>query len=268
MSGAAAVGATVAVLISIFPWMNIVIRFLFMNVAASILMIFIAFGRLKKADFIKQIIALYLITYFVGGLMNSLYYYTNIRLHLIQFGNSLTLSNISLKYVLPVLIIMLPCSMLLLWFQRWYQGNDRETCEVELFLESRSLKTRGLLDTGNCLYDPIFRKPVMVIEHTLIENLLDSEFRKDFENAKKYMEGNDYNISEWDVHSEHLLRLRIIPYQSVGKAQGMMIGLLLDKVLIHTGKETICNKKVTAAISDNGLSTKDDYHVILHKGLL
>jgi stage II sporulation protein GA (sporulation sigma-E factor processing peptidase) len=150
---------------------------------------------------------------------------------------------------------------------RWYQNNSPQTLEVELVLEERRIITKGLLDTGNCLFDPIHKKPVMVMENSLLEELLPTEFRKELEEAKNYVQGNDFNTVELNMKSEHLLRLRFIPYQSVGKS-GMMVGLILDKVLIHTGKETICNEKVIAAICENLLSTKDSYHVILHTGLL
>ncbi|MHB8128656.1 MAG: sigma-E processing peptidase SpoIIGA [Mobilitalea sp.] len=266
--GAAAIGAIFTVVISIFPWMNVIIRFVLMNVIAAILMLRIAFGKLKKTDLFKQVIVLYLITYFVGGLLNSIYYHTNFRLYLLKVGESLTFSNISWKFVIILIMLIVPATLFFLWLLRCYQSNERETYEVELFLENRRVHTKGLIDTGNCLYDPIFKRPVMVIENSLLEELLSTEFRNDLENVKRYMEDNDFNTGQWDIGSEHVLRLRFVPYQSIGKAQGMMLGLMLDKVLIHTGKETICNEKVTAAICDNHLSTKDDYHVILHKELL
>lgn len=123
------------------------------------------------------------------------------------------------------------------------------------------------MDTGNCLHDPIFNKPVMVMEASLAEKLFTPEFNKDIETARNYMECNRTDSDEWNLEKDHILRLRFIPYQSVGKA-GMMVGVILDKVFINTGKETFCHPKVIAAICDQYLSTKDAYHVILHKELL
>jgi stage II sporulation protein GA (sporulation sigma-E factor processing peptidase) len=268
MIGAAALGALIAAIVSIFPWMNVVIRFVLMNVVASILILLSAFGRMKKADLLKQMIALYLITCFAGGLINSIYYYTNLRLYLMNFGNALTFSSMSWEFVIGVMVFLVPATRFLLWMLRWYKSNDRETYEIELFFDNRSIHTKGLMDTGNCLYDPVFKKPVMVMENALLRDLLPEEFLNDMENANKYVNGNALTENLWDTGSEYANRIRFIPYQSIGKAKGMMIGLMLDKILIHTGKETICNEKVTAAICDNHLSTKDDYHVILHKELL
>ena len=264
----AAVGSLFAVMVSIFPMMNSIIRVLIMNVFAAILMIIVSFGRMKIPELIKQVIVLYLITLFAGGLLNSLYYYTNIRERLIKIGNSLIFSNLSSWYVLVMIVCLIPLTYAILWFLRWYQSEKRETYDVELIFKEHSVHTKGLMDTGNCLYDPVFRKPVMVMEDIVIQELLPCEVYEEIEAAKHCLDRDSSNQEMIPRDNDNLVRLRFIPYQSIGKQKGMMLGLMLDKVLIHTGRETICNEKVTAAICDNHLSTKDDYHVILHKELL
>jgi stage II sporulation protein GA (sporulation sigma-E factor processing peptidase) len=263
-----AVGAVSAVIVSIFPWMNIIIRFLFMNIAASALMLCITFGKMRPVQLLQQMIALYLITYFAGGLINSVYYYTDFREKLIHIGTSLILSNLSWETVIAILLLLIPTSFILLRLIRRNLSERKEIYEVELFCDNRNIKTVGLLDTGNCLYDPIFKKPVMVIDETLLGELLSSEACNDMEAVRKGLRGISESSDNLAVSMENARRLRFIPYQSIGKESGIMPGLILDKVLIHTGKETICNEKVTAAICDNHLSANDDYHVILHKELI
>lgn len=267
MAMAAVIGAVSAVIISIFPWMNIFVKLFLMYVTASILMIVIAFGRLKPMDYIKQLVVLNLITYFVGGLMNSVYYHTNFRLILVNLGNGIIFSNISWVSVGVAVLAITALSLFLLWLLRLYHNHAPLTYEVELVLKNRTVHTKGLMDTGNCLYDPIFKKPVMVMENSLAEELLTSEFRKDMEAARNYLEGKETEPGLWESGLSEAIRFSFIPYRAVGKS-GMLLGIKLDKVLIHTGKETICNEKVTAAICDNRLSAREDYHVILHKELL
>jgi stage II sporulation protein GA (sporulation sigma-E factor processing peptidase) len=267
MTSAAAIGAASAVIVSIFPWMNVLLKLFILYAAGAVLMIIAAFGRMKLTDLLKQFIVLNLITYFVGGLMNSIYYHTNLRLYLVNLGNGIIFSNIKMIYVGVTILTIALISLLIIKLLRWYQNSVPETYEVELVLDGRSISTRGLMDTGNCLHDPIYKRPVMVIENSLMESLLKPEFAKELEEAKHYLEGNELDTSRWSIGTESILRLRFIPYRSVGKS-GMLLGIKLDKVLIHTGKETICNEKVTAAFCDNRLSSKDEYHVILHKELL
>lgn len=263
----AIIGAISAVIAGIFPYMSVVLKILILNIVGATLMIIIAFGPLKLFDLIKQYVVLNLITYFVGGLMNSVYYHTDLRLLLMTMGNGIVFSNISWIFVIAAIIIIAPAALLALRLHRYFQNDAPETYEVELILEDRSITTKGLMDTGNCLYDPIYKRPVMVLENSLMSELLSPEFYKDLEEARHYLENNNLDTTQWSVGAETLLRLRFIPYRSVGKS-GMLLGIKLDKVLIHTEKETICNEKVTVAFCDNQLSSKEDYHVILHKALL
>lgn len=265
---AAVIGALFAVITGIFPWMNIILRFIVMYMIATVLMILAAFGIMKLSDLIKQVVVLYIITYFIGGLLNSIYYHTNARMLLGKLGNGLIFSNISIKSLVIMLLIIIPIILGLLKLFRWYKEYTPVTYEVELIMDDQGVHTKGLLDTGNCLYDPLFKKPVIVVENSLMEKLLSTEFRTDLDHAKHFLENNELDTGRWNIGEECIHRLRFIPYQSIGKKKGMMLGLILDKVLIHTGKETICNEKVTAAICDSSLSTKDEYHVILHKELL
>jgi stage II sporulation protein GA (sporulation sigma-E factor processing peptidase) len=266
--GAAAVGALFAVFVSVFPWINIVIRFVLMNVVASVLMLIIAFDRMKIMDLLKQVIVFYLLTYFVGGLMNSIYYYTNFRVSLMRLGNITVFEKISWKFVVVIILAIIPVTSLALWLFRWYRSNLKEVYMVDLYLDNRKITTRGLMDTGNCLYDPIFKRPVMIVEYAVLKELLTEEFSRDIENLKRCIEDNNLNWNEGMISSNQLPRIKIIPYQSIGKAQGLMLGIQLDQVIIHTGKENKSNEKVTAAICDIRLSQQEDYHTILHKELV
>ena len=282
---AAMIGGCSAVLISLIPWMNSVTYILpsvfmikalglLLKIIAIPLMLRVAFGRMKWTDLLKQGISFCLITYFVGGLMNSIYYNTGLRLNLLVLGDAIIFSNISAGFVFVamVIVIILAIGVLSLW--RIYRQKEKDIYDIELTLKGRSIHTKGLFDTGNCLYDPLYHKPVIVIERSVIEELLPKEFLDEFENTKNYLSGRGMeeqiaaSLEQSEEAKQMMLRLRIIPYSSIGKAQGMMFGLSLDQLVIHTGKESIYCRKVTAAISDNNISPKEEYHVILHKELL
>lgn len=260
----ATVGGISTAILSIFPWMNFILKFMLIYVATSLLMIYIAFGRLRLLDLLKQWIVLNGITYFVGGFINSMYYHTNLRIFLINTGN-IIISNISVMHVMVSIGATTVLMVTILWILRLYQVHRPLLYDVELIMGDRHVHVKGLMDTGNCLYDPISGKPVMVVEDTLMEELLTPKIKKDMEAAKDYLNGksDDMAIPQYDV-----LRFRFIPYRSIGKT-GMMLGIKLDKVMIHAENESICNEKVTVAICDNPLTGgKVDYRVILHKELL
>lgn len=262
---AAALGASFAVILCIFPWMNIILKFVLIYIANSFLMLLIAFGRLKLSDLLKQWIVLNLITYFVGGIMNSIYYHTDLRMILINVAKGSIYSNVSVMFVIASICVITIIALIVLWLLRLYQVHRPLIYDVELVLDKQHIWTKGLMDTGNCLYDPIRRKPVMVMENTLMEKLLTPKIKQDMEVAKSYLKGKMDGMPLLDYD---LLRFSFIPYRSIGKT-GMLLGIRLDKVMIHTEKESICNEKVTVAICDNPLTGgKEDYHIILHKELL
>lgn len=284
LCGGAILGGLFAVLISLLPWINSGSGFIFssfyikgisilIKIIAIPLMLIISFGKLKWTDMLKQGISLCLITYIVGGLMNSIYYDTTLRLDMLNLGNTILLSNISWTFVAIGMVIVVVLSVVLFFLMSLYRRKEKEIYEVELSLEGRNIRTKGLYDTGNCLYDPLYHKPVIVIERSVMEELLSKEYLDEFDNTKNYLKGLGGSeemattLEQSPVAKKLLLRLRIIPYSSIGKAQGMMYGLMLDQLVIHMGKETICCQRVTAAISENSLSPKEEYHVILHKEL-
>ncbi|NLZ83404.1 MAG: hypothetical protein GX915_07055, partial [Clostridiales bacterium] len=53
---ASAIGGLSAAILGIFPWLNVVLRFLLMNIVTAVIMIRIAFGKLSLSDMLKQIL--------------------------------------------------------------------------------------------------------------------------------------------------------------------------------------------------------------------
>lgn len=264
---ASAVGGLAAALLGIFPWLNVLIRFILMNIMTSLIMIRIAFGKLYLSDMLKQILVFYVITYFFGGLINSIYYYTDFKIIIMNLGRGHYLSNLSWRSIILSIMIILPFILGLLWFYKWYKSNSREIYDVDLKLFDKLIHIKGFMDSGNCLYDPINKKPVIVVEEETIKELISPEFYMYLEEAKSYLEVRKTDIGQWDINKEVFPKLRFIPYSSVGK-RGVLLGMNIDKVMIYTGKDVICNEKVIVAISNNLISPNKKYQVILHKGLM
>ena len=191
---AAGTGGIFAVIVSIFPWMNTAIKLLLMYFVASLLMIVIAFGRLKLLDMVKQWIVLNLITYFYGGLMNSIYYHTNLRMVLISIGDNNIFSDLSTLNIIVVICVISAVASFAIWILRQYRIHSPLVYDVEMILEDRHIRTRGLMDTGNCLYDPTLGKPVMIIENSLIDELMSPGIKKNMELAMSYLDGKSDDI--------------------------------------------------------------------------
>jgi stage II sporulation protein GA (sporulation sigma-E factor processing peptidase) len=264
-TAAAVIGAGAAVLVSLDPWMNVILRMVIMNVVTAIFMIIISFGKMGKGDLVKQVIALYFITYAIGGFINTVYYNTNIKIRLIQFGNFFLYSEISWQFIAAIFLIVFLLMLIIIWFYRCYMGSKMELYDVELFLLNNHIKTKGLFDTGNGLLDPMTGKAVIIVETSLIESMLPDSMRTRFHRTKAILEGNHTGTVAEDDGEEEFLPLKLIPFRSIGTKKGMMVGLVLDKLVIYEGSKSSCINRVIAAVCDNQLSPQKEYHVILHK---
>lgn len=75
-----------------------------------------------------------------------------------------------------------------------------------------------MLDTGNMLKDPISGESVILLEKQKLCEILPSSLLENMENIL----GGEFGTNQSE---QYKTKLRIIPFTSVGKQNGMMIGI-------------------------------------------
>lgn len=113
-------------------------------------------------------------------------------------------------------------------------------CEVELFFGKRSYRTKALIDTGNTLWDMVSKEPVNVVESRVVGYL---------------------------TEDEEQLKIRYIPFHSIGRKEGIMPMIRLDRMKIIDGTRLRWIEHPLAAISEEKLS-EETYQVILNPDIL
>ena len=118
--------------------------------------------------------------------------------------------------------------------------------KAKTFLEfgEKKVYVTALMDTGNKLYDPVFHKPVILVNEKLMKEFLEN------------------------CHRESPERLHYIPFHSVGKESGMLEAITLDCVCIWWQEKKIQLYDVIAAATRENLYQGKEYQVIFHCGLL
>lgn len=111
---------------------------------------------------------------------------------------------------------------------------------ITLKMGSRVMEGTALLDTGNRLYDPISKKPVMLGEYQVLKEACEIQAAEGF---------------------------RMIPFHSVGKEHGMLPAVCADTLIIWDGAKKIQREKVLVAIKKGSLSSGGQYQFILHEEL-
>lgn len=108
--------------------------------------------------------------------------------------------------------------------------------EVIIVMKGIQYKVRGLIDTGNHLYDPYQHRPVHILEKRIIEETLQDE-------GERYL---------------------YIPYQSLGEEQGILPVCRVEQLIIHTKCQDIVLNNQLVGLTDLSLNTHKSYQMLLH----
>ena len=123
-------------------------------------------------------------------------------------------------------------------------------------------KARALLDSGNMLKEPISQKPVIVVEKTTLSKIIPEEV---LDYIEKIVGGDDQEKNEMQ---EYLSKIRMVPFMSLGKENGMLIGIRLDKIKINTEDIRLEKENIIAGIYEKKLTKDNKYNALIGLNLL
>ncbi len=116
----------------------------------------------------------------------------------------------------------------------------------------------GFLDTGNGLRDPLTQRPIVVAEYALLKACLPEDFKLAMENNLDENERLEaVSMSSWAN------RMRLIPFSSIGKKNGLLIGLRCDEIIVELGKRQLQHKNLVVGIYPHKLSAEDNYQLLI-----
>lgn len=245
------------ILIIFIPFKNSLSFFLITIII--LLSIFISFKPKNIKDFFKLFLLVNLVSFAFGGACIGIFYYTNFS-NILGGMVNFTLNNFSLKLLLicigfSYIIIKLSLN----WYKRiFFKGQS--FYEITLYKNDKNIKLNALLDTGNCLKEPISKKPVLIAEFFAIEKILTEPLRKIFRNNE---EDNLEKLLEFGTENN----IRFIPFKSIGKENGLMLGIKIDALEIKSEKP-IFIKDAIVGISNLKISKDGLYNALLNPEML
>ena len=203
----------------------------FMKILLSSIMIYVAFNNENIKQMIKNLLLFYLTSFVIGGCALALLYM--ISPQNIHFQNGVLVGTYPMKVTLISGIIGF------LIIQYSFSLNKRQMkikdllCDLEIAINNQKVKMKGYIDSGNTLKDPLSKKPVIIVEKNIIEKIVDVE---------KLM-GGDEN-----------LKIRLIPFKSIGKQNGMLIGIKPQYIKIKYNENQVKTNNVIVGIYDKKIS--------------
>ena len=132
-------------------------------------------------------------------------------------------------------------------------------CEIVVTLNNKEIKTKALIDTGNLLKEPITNLPVIVMEHTLLYDILPKEILNNVEEIL----GGDFSKIPENIKEEYSAKLKVIPFSSLGKQNGMLLGIKAEKLVINLKEEKRKIDKAVIGIYNKSLTKNDEYRSLL-----
>ena len=235
---------------------------LILKVILSILIIYIAFNPQTVKQLWKDLLIFYLTSFVFGGVAFALIYV--VKPQDILMKNGLFLGTYPLKTVLLAAIVAFIIIIAAFAIVKTKFSKKDMFCDVEVELNNKIIKTRAMIDTGNLLKEPITNTPVIVLEHTLLYECVPKEI---LDNLESILGGELVKIPE-EVRNEYISKLKLIPFVSLGKQNGMLVGIKADSLKIIQDDQEKENKNVIVGIYNKSLTKRGEYRALVGMDLI
>jgi len=136
-------------------------------------------------------------------------------------------------------------------------------CDIELFGER--VRVTGLLDTGNQLKDPVTGAKVIVVEHQAIAPLVPEHLREGLVELER---GDLSKVGRLLASDRWSSRFRVIPFVSLGRKNGLLVGFRPDKAAVVIEGRTVVLSDVVVGIAPDRLDPEGGFQALIHPQLV
>ena len=235
--------STVSLFIS---YENIIVHMLFSYIFIALAMVFVTFGRCSVKDMIKRGVVLYIITIFMGGVINFLYSYTYIGYIFQQMILGIK-QGVNVLWMLVTTAIAYVCLYAIVTFFKRNKNFSMKVM-VRLSFKDRNILIPGLIDSGNNLYEPYTGKPVHIVQVSSIKEL----------------------IEDIDISME---KFKLVPFCSIGKKHGLIKVISFDEMSVYkdemgtqdTEDIIYVEKEPKVGLYEDCLSKAGEFQILLHR---
>lgn len=237
------------------------------KVVFSALIIYIAFGFRHFAYFLQNFFMFYFITFVIGGGLFAFHYFWQPDEYI--WSEIMTLKSTSFGSPVSWLFVIIALPFLIFFTKQQFQQVEtrkmayERTVTVEIQIAGRTITATGLVDSGNQLYDPLTKAPVMILEQQCLTQSFPELLTDDCFNIDRLL-----MLKETEKQHPFYAKLRIIPYKVIGSKHNYLVAIKPDKVTIYDGSQKYEISKVLIGIESMKLSNDGDYEAIIHPQML
>ncbi len=232
----------------------------FIKIVLSVCMVYIAYNPKKIKGLLKELVLFYLVSFALGGCAFALLYI--VKPQDIFMKNGVYIGTYPIKIALLGGIAGFIITYIAFKIVKSKIAKEQIIYKIKIKIEDKELQTDVILDTGNMLKDPITNDAVVLIEKEKMLEILPASLLDSIGNIL----GGELKLEDKDL--KYKTRLRIIPFTSVGKQNGMMMGIKVDQVTIVTDVDEIINNKAIVCIYDKSFSKTKRYFGLIGLDIL
>lgn len=221
---------------------------IFLKIMLSLVIVYISFKPQNTKSMLKHIIIFYLTSFTFGGVAFALLYF--IRPQDILFQNGVLTGTYPIKMILAGGIVGFAIVVISFKNIKGKLNKKDMYCNVKLCERENKKVITAIIDTGNFLKDPITKIPVIVAEIDSLDGLFPSEI---LHNASKIINCGDIDLGEYAS------KIRVIPFKSLGKDNGLLLGIKIDKAYIEYQDNVHEIKNIIVGIYNGNLSRSGKY---------
>lgn len=233
-----------------------------LKIILSIVMIYIAFNPQTMKKMWKDILIFYLTSFVFGGAAFALIYI--VKPQDILMKNGLFLGTYPLKTIILGAIIAFIVILTAFTVVKSKITKKDMFCEIEIGLNEKNIKATAMIDTGNLLKEPITNTPVVVVEHTLLYDCIPKQIL----NHLDELLGGDFEKIPEEIKNKYIAKLKFIPFSSLGKQNGMLLGLKAEFIKIKQEEKENKKENVIVGIYNKSLTKKGEYRALIGIELL
>lgn len=227
-----------------------------LKVILSVIIIYVAYNPQNVKKMWKQLLVFYLTSFAFGGASFALIYI--IKPQDILMKNGLFLGTYPLKTVILAAIIAFILIIGVFKIVKTKISRKDIFKNVKIDIEGKEIIVKTMVDTGNMLKEPISGKPVIVVEHTLLYDILPKEI---LNNLEKILGGDFENLSD-EVKNKYISKLKFIPFSSLGKQNGMLVGIKPTYIEVMQ-EENLKKEDVIIGIYNKSFTKNGEYRALM-----
>ncbi len=212
----------------------------------------------SKKMFLSYFLAIHIVAFAIGGMCFGIFYYTKAGA---LIGNTVTttLNNVSFKLLISSTCVSYLVVKGIAGYIEKVKISKQEVLTVSIG-DEKEKSFQMLVDTGNGLIEPITQLPVIVMCYKDLKGIIDNELFEIYEHKK------DVVSEAYALDSEITKHLKIIPFKSVGKENGIILGV--ECFVRYTYLGVAYNKRCVIGIVDFEILGNGDYSGIFNPRLL